>query len=319
MIKLKKKYNLCLIVPYFGKLPNYFQLWLNSCKYNENVDFLLYIDDFTKYDYPKNVKVNYVNFDEFKSKIQQSFDFPISLKSSYKLCDYRPAYGEILKDDLKKYDFWGHCDLDLIWGDISKFITDDILDSYDKILARGHFTLYRNNEVVNSRYKNKLLGVDIYKNVFSSDDNHIFDEWPGIYKIYKNYNYKLYHKELCADISIKYKNFWINSDKKNAIFSWSVENGKSKIISYTFNKKIIKKEYMYIHLQKREMKLDDSIKNYKNEFVIVPNVFKNMKINNIDSKIIKKYTYKKMYRFQYIKFKFKNLKKKIHKELGLSK
>lgn len=317
MRKLKKKYNLCLIIPYFGKLPNYFQLWLNSCKYNKTVDFLLYTDDSTEYNYPKNVKVKYMKFDDFKEKIQKNFDFQISLKNAYKLCDYKVAYGEILKDELKKYEFWGHCDLDLIWGDIRKFITDEILDKYDKILTRGHFTLYRNTEKVNCRYKNKTQGVDFYKKVYTSNDIYIFDEWPGIYKIYKENNYKMYEDEVCADISIKYKNLWINSDKKNAIFSWSVEHGVSKIYAYTYNKKIEKKEYMYIHLQKRKMILDNLFDKSKMEYIIIPNKFKSMEQKDIDSKIIKKYTTIKIYRSQYIKMKFKNLKKKIEKKLRL--
>lgn len=33
-----------LIVPYFGKLPNYFQIWLNRIQLNNNLDFLLFTD-----------------------------------------------------------------------------------------------------------------------------------------------------------------------------------------------------------------------------------------------------------------------------------
>ena len=49
-----------------------------------------------------------------------------------------------------EYDFWGYCDIDLIFGNIRKFITDDILDKYDKILSRGHFTLFRNKDSINT-------------------------------------------------------------------------------------------------------------------------------------------------------------------------
>ena len=34
------------------------------------------------------------------------------------------------------YDFWGHCDMDLIWGDIRNFITEDVLSKYDKIIIQ---------------------------------------------------------------------------------------------------------------------------------------------------------------------------------------
>ena len=44
------------------------------------------------------------------------------VNSPYKLCDYKPVYGLIFDEDLQDYDFWGHCDVDLIFGDIRKFI-----------------------------------------------------------------------------------------------------------------------------------------------------------------------------------------------------
>ncbi|WP_333562533.1 DUF6625 family protein, partial [Lactobacillus amylovorus] len=39
------------IIPYFGHFNNYFQLFLNSCKYNSNYDWIIFTDDRTKYDY----------------------------------------------------------------------------------------------------------------------------------------------------------------------------------------------------------------------------------------------------------------------------
>ena len=58
--------KICLIILYFGKLPNYFDLWLNSCKYNSSIDFLIFTDDRTEYDYPKNVRVIYTSFEKIK-------------------------------------------------------------------------------------------------------------------------------------------------------------------------------------------------------------------------------------------------------------
>ncbi len=48
--------------------------------------------------------------------------------------------------------------MDIVWGDIRKFITPQILDEYDIISSRnqnisGHFTLFRNNININSLYK----------------------------------------------------------------------------------------------------------------------------------------------------------------------
>lgn len=89
-------YSIAYVVPYFGKFPKGFQFWLMSCGCNPSIDWLIFTDDRTDYDYPDNVKVTYWTFDQMKARVQSVFDFPVSLERPYKLCDYKPAYGEIL-------------------------------------------------------------------------------------------------------------------------------------------------------------------------------------------------------------------------------
>ena len=55
-----------IILPYFGKFNNYFPLFLRSCAYNKDFDWLIFTDDKTKYDYPENVFVNYVTFEKMQ-------------------------------------------------------------------------------------------------------------------------------------------------------------------------------------------------------------------------------------------------------------
>ena len=52
--------SICYVVPYFGTLPKTsFRLWLKSCKANPTVNWIIFTDDKTEYDYPDNVKVYY--------------------------------------------------------------------------------------------------------------------------------------------------------------------------------------------------------------------------------------------------------------------
>ena len=110
-----------MIIPYFGKLPNYFDLWLESVRHNLDYNFLIITDEEIENNLPENVRVIKSSFEDLVKKIQSLYPFKISLKSPYKLCDYRPAYGEIFKEELVKYDFWGYCDVDLIFGSINHF------------------------------------------------------------------------------------------------------------------------------------------------------------------------------------------------------
>lgn len=112
----KFKYSIAYIVPFFGKLRSDIEIWLLSVKYNPTVNWIIYTDDYTEYLYPPNVKVVYTTFEDIRNKIQSLFDFKITLNTPYKLCDYKVTYGETFADDLESYDFWGYCDIDLMWG-----------------------------------------------------------------------------------------------------------------------------------------------------------------------------------------------------------
>ena len=106
--------KIAIIIAYFGKLPEYIQLFLDSCKLNYGFEWLIFSDDDTTYNYPSNVHLIKMNFGECKKLIQSKFDFEITLSKPQKLCDYKCAYGVIFEDYIQDYDWWGHCDLDQI-------------------------------------------------------------------------------------------------------------------------------------------------------------------------------------------------------------
>lgn len=152
-------YSIAYVVPFFGKFPKGFQFWLMSCGCNPSIDWLIFTDDHAEYDYPPNVKVTYWSFDKMRERVQQIYDFPISLDRPYKLCDFKPAYGEIFAAELQGYDFWGDCDIDLVWGDIRKFYTDEILSKYEKIGFNGHSMLFKNTPEVCLAIEPILMGL----------------------------------------------------------------------------------------------------------------------------------------------------------------
>ena len=84
--------KIVMILPYFGKLPNYFSLFLLSCKNNPEIDWLLYTDSQVQSP-ASNIKINHCSFDIFVERIRKSIPFPITLTSPYDLCDFKPTYG----------------------------------------------------------------------------------------------------------------------------------------------------------------------------------------------------------------------------------
>ncbi len=289
--------KICLIIPYFGKFPNYFQLWLNSVKYNSQIDFMIITDDDTEYDYPSNVILKKESFQNLRRRIKENYDFRVPLKSPYKLCDFRGAYGDIFEKELKEYDFWGYCDVDLIFGDIRKYITGDILNKYDKINIHGHLSLCRNTEEIRYLYKRKYKDLIDYKIAFSSNWSYHFDEYPGMAYIVKRANIKMIDIEEYADIDrflFKFRKVYDHSEKDDdnnevkQIFRWN--NGKLTNIINNDNQ-IIENEMLYIHLQKRIM--SNTVKDEK-DYYIVPNEFINFsKETTID--LINRYSQDKKY------------------------
>ena len=177
---MSKKHSVALVMPYYGKFPNYFPLWLKSAGKNKDFTFMIFTDeDMSCYNVPDNVHVVHMTFDELKALIAPHLDFNFMLDSPYKLCDYKPLYGLIFQDWLNGYDFWGYCDPDIIWGDMSRFITDEILEKYDRIYRHGHLCMYRNTEQSKTFMLKKVPGWPVsYRDIYRTG-THLgyFDEF----------------------------------------------------------------------------------------------------------------------------------------------
>jgi hypothetical protein len=169
---------IAFIIPYFGKLPWYFPWFLHSCNYNPDIHFFIITND-TGYSepVPGNVFLIHKTFEETRQLIEEKLQMETTIPHPYKLCDFRPAYGIIFSELVTGYDFWGHADIDVIFGNIRSFITDEILTTYDVVSVRpeyisGFFALYRNTARINSLFE---LSKD-YKEVFKDGNNLDFDE-----------------------------------------------------------------------------------------------------------------------------------------------
>ena len=172
------KHSVALILPYYGKFPNYFPLWLKSAGANTNFTFMIFTDeDMSGYDVPANVHVHNMTLEDIRKRAAKHLGFEAVLTVPYKLCDYKPMYGLIFDDYLKGYDFWGHVDADIVWGDMGSFITDDLLDEYSRLFQRGHLNLYRNTDEVNHFALYELPGWNIcYKDIYSTTRHCCYDE-----------------------------------------------------------------------------------------------------------------------------------------------
>lgn len=306
-----------IIIPYFGKFPDFFTYFLLSAKRNKNIDFLIFsdqnIDEYNSLNL-SNVEFKKVSFLDMKRYIQSKYDFKISMNSPYKLCDFKPAYGDIFEEYLVGYDYWGFCDTDIILGDIEHFLEKEKFfeSNYDKFGILGHLQVYKNNIQVNTLYKkgNKEVYRLNYRNVFSSRYTFIFDEELGINQIFNENNMRTCElNKLVDDIDITNYSFRRTDERGkevNRYYRWSEEKGLESVEWISSNVK--EKSLLYVHFQKRYISCN---REFEGElFNVIPNkILDNI---NVDKKDILELTKNRYYReYTYYKFKKKFKKEKF--------
>ena len=251
--------TVCLIVCYFGKLPPHVDCVFRSCELNPDIDWLILTDDQTPRRLPPNVRLRRATLAGLQQSFSAKLAFEVNLSHPRLLCNFKPAYGFFLADLLGKYDFWGHCDLDMIFGDLRKFLQEDILRAYDKVLCRGHLTLYRNTEKVNRYFMLEAPNMINYHEAFQCGrtDQLAFDEWRGMNPILRYHDIPQFHDEFIVDV--KPPTRWKITRFEGAagrnypeqVFYW--HRGRIFHAHYNCDRGIADDEYAYLHFQKRSL------------------------------------------------------------------
>ena len=268
--------RICIINVYFGKYPNYFPLWLYSAERNSTIDFLLVTDQVVD-TLPSNVRILTMTLGQFSERATQTIGLPIHLESAYKCCDFKVTFGRMFAQELIGYDFWGHCDVDLIWGDLRKFLTEDILEKYDRIYPLGHLSLYRNTEKIVNAFMLPGSEKGDYRQILTSSRHYAFDELGGIYKIYQKNNLSQYDHYDFADISPIFRRMKVvtryvdyTNNHNHQLFVYADGN----ITRYYLEKGQIKcDEFAYLHLQKRKVPGSEVFRDPSRAFMVTPSGF----------------------------------------------
>jgi hypothetical protein len=110
---------------------------LTSMKWNPNINFVIiniYNPERTQlvnwkafveeYGGP-NLHVEYLTLTEFSDRVYQRLNVKITFTDSwyYKMCDFKPTLAFLFPElsSNSTYKFWGYADLDVVWGNITKF------------------------------------------------------------------------------------------------------------------------------------------------------------------------------------------------------
>ena len=139
--------SVLIIIPWFGPWPAWMRFFVESCRWNPTVDWLLLSDAQPPEHLPPNLRVVTTKFEDYRELIARRLDIRPAWADAYMLCDLKPALGFIHQSEIAGYDYWGYGDLDVIYGDIRGFYTPEIL-VHDVIsthghIVSGHFALLR--------------------------------------------------------------------------------------------------------------------------------------------------------------------------------
>ncbi|WP_422776927.1 DUF6625 family protein [Pseudomonas mediterranea] len=169
--------RILFIIPYFGRWPFWMPLFLESCRHNPDIDWLLFSDCGVPENLPSNVAVETTTFDAYCQLVSQRLDIEFRPAQAYKLCDIKPALGYIHVDRLEGYDFWGFGDIDVVYGDLRQYFTverlasRDLFSTHERRVA-GHLCLIRNTAPGREVFKL----IKNWQERFTDDRHHALDE-----------------------------------------------------------------------------------------------------------------------------------------------
>lgn len=168
--------SIVIIIDYFGAWPEWFDVFLVSCRCNPTICWHMHTDCPVPNDYPSNVEFFPMTFTDYKRRVANALDLSLDDCEPYKICDIRTAAGVVFEDEIRGFDYFGYGDLDVVYGDIRRFydqhvLTHDVISTHEWCTS-GHLLLMRNT----SELRRAFERVRCWRNVFAAKLHHRFDE-----------------------------------------------------------------------------------------------------------------------------------------------
>ena len=148
-----------LIMPYFGTWPEWFELFLETCRWNASIHWEFFTDCEIPDSPPENVRFTKITFAEYCDRVSHALGIRFAPQHPYKLCDIRPMLGHVHQLEIARYDYFGYGDIDVFYGDIRRIYNEDLLNrgyaciSSSAEMVSGHFALFRTCQKTIEAYK----------------------------------------------------------------------------------------------------------------------------------------------------------------------
>lgn len=170
------------ILPYFGKWPEWIDLYFLSCEANPFIDFYIFTDCPPPTRKKSNITFIPISFEEYCKKVSRKLHIRFAPANPYKLCDLKPFYGAIHEDLVSRYAYWAFGDCDLIYGDmrpIGKLMAQGYrLITTHSFRIAGHFTAVKNS----SRYSRLCFKIRDWREKLENPQHLSLDEldWSSL-------------------------------------------------------------------------------------------------------------------------------------------
>ncbi|MFA5155568.1 MAG: DUF6625 family protein [Patescibacteria group bacterium] len=169
--------SIIIIIDYFGgQWPRWFPFYLESCRRNPDITWLIHTDCPVDSFNIKNVIFRSMTRAAYIRHVSERLQINFAPADDYKLCDLKPTRGVLFEEEIRGYDFFGYGDIDVIYGDIRRFYTAEVLKnnvlSTSATMIAGHLALFRNSAWL----RNAFRRVKDWRQVLEDSVYRHFDE-----------------------------------------------------------------------------------------------------------------------------------------------
>ena len=156
--------NKTFIITEFGKPFSWTQQYINNVQHLQKDGWNWKIFTPNKYEAKGNVEVINMRAEQFNNLVKRKLDVKPNLFiteqgiPSVHVTDFYIFSGVIFEDYLKGVDFWGITNMDVVYGNLSKYVTDELLSdcmvfSDDVNTINGVFSLFKNIDAINGLFR----------------------------------------------------------------------------------------------------------------------------------------------------------------------
>lgn len=246
--------KICIILAYYGALPKYFSLYLQSL---QRMNFrVILVTDIAEIDDVENLSVVRMALKDVELLAERKLGTKVCLSTNRRLCDFKPMYGKIFEDYLTEYDYWGFGDCDLIYGYALRDVVEHAVSKgFDLISLRRHwitgsFCLIKNNDKCRMLYArannwkdiacatlDKCLDFDelggkwhqqVESGMMTISDCHKYvDSFTAI--VWRSNDLNVFHEDCIWETNLKHDYVHIQADGRLII------NGREKHIVHFVN------------------------------------------------------------------------------------